>query len=84
MAKPMKFVPNRKGIRNVALSSQGVRDLIGKYGEETAARARQESDVDVGVVHAGKSRARTYVGIESAALEAKERILGRALPGGGA
>lgn len=84
MAAKIKFELNRKGVRQAALVSQEVRDLIAKTAEETASRARGTTDVEVFVDHAGKSRARSYVGIPSAALEAKERILGRALPGGGA
>lgn len=77
---------NRDGVRQAALTSPEVRAELARIGEATASRARSQTNNEVEVVEGGKGRARVYVrmlGADAAALEAKERILGRSLTNGG-
>lgn len=81
MATKIRIEMNRKGILKAALTSQDVRDTIAKFAEQVGERARKGGDV-IRVYHGGEDRARSYVWLDepdSAAKEAKDRILGRAL-----
>lgn len=76
---------NRSGIRYAALKSPKVRAEVSRYAQQVGENA-SGSGKTVTVGDAGISRARTYVWLDepnSAQLEAKYRILGRALGQGG-
>lgn len=77
MAK--KYKHNRAGIREAALRSWRVRDVVGSTTArvESAALALGASDAQMSM-H-GKSRPRGYVSRRSAAAEAKDGVLNRAL-----
>lgn len=80
MAK-VKIVWNHRGIAKAALQSQQVRDTIAQFAEQVASRARAGGD-NIETFHGGEDRARSYVWLvepNSAAREARDRILGRAL-----
>jgi hypothetical protein len=81
----VKIELDRGGVRRAALTSSEVRAAVAEVAERmaTAARARTENEIEV--VHAGRSRARSYVrmlGADAAREEAKERILGSAIDAG--
>jgi hypothetical protein len=81
MATQVRIELNKAGIREAALTSQDVRDMIAKFSEQVAGRARSGGDT-IETFHGGDDRARSYVWLaesNSAANEAKNRILGRAL-----
>lgn len=76
---------DRRGVRAAALTSPGVRAEIHKRAEAMAAQARAEVDNEVIVADGGRSRARSYVrmlGADAEAIEARDRVLGRAIDAG--
>lgn len=86
MARRAQITLDRAGVRAAALTSPEVRAAVHAAAAEIAARAevpeREQQDYRVEVVDGGRSRARSYVvlaGPNSVGLEAKRRILGRAL-----
>lgn len=84
MAK-MRIELDRAGVREAALTSPEVRAAVGQVAEKMAAAARGRTENIIEVIHAGKSRARSYVrmlGADAAREEAKERILGSAIDAG--
>lgn len=84
MAK-FKIELDRAGIREAALTSPEVREAVAERAERIAAAARGRTDLEIEVVNAGRSRARSYVrmlGAEAAPTEAKHRILGTAIDAG--
>lgn len=85
---------DREGVRHAALTSPEVRAAVRAKAEEIASRARTIDSAtgvsspksDIVVTDGGRSRARAYiraVGPAAAAREAKYRVLGRSLAGGG-
>lgn len=81
----VKLKLDRAGIREAALTSREVRAAVARAAEAIAARAASVTDDEIEVVHAGRSRARSYVrrvGADAAANEAHDRALGRAIGGG--
>lgn len=77
--KRVALTLNKAGVRDAALTSPGVRSAVAAVAEGIAARARAKTDNEIITVHAGKSRARSYVrmlGDTAAADEARDRILG--------
>jgi hypothetical protein len=81
MATEIRIDLNLAGIREAALTSQNVRDMVAKFSEQVADRARADGDT-IETFHGGHDRARSYVRLaetNSAANEARNRILGRAL-----
>jgi hypothetical protein len=83
MADFFRVKPYGRGIEKAALQSPEVRAMIEKYAEQVGDRARNDGEGhNVEVYHGGKDRARSYVWLaepNSGALEAKDRILGRAI-----
>lgn len=85
MPKRVKIELDRAGIREAALTSPDVRAAIAEVAEKIAVSARGRTDNEVEVVHAGRSRARSYVrmlGPDAARTEARDRVLGTAIDAG--
>lgn len=84
MSTTVRFVTNRAGIREAALTAASVRQLISARAHAVASAAAS-SGYPIVVLDAGRSRARSYVIIDSpagAAIESKHRVLGTAIDAG--
>jgi hypothetical protein len=84
MPKRVRIELDRAGVRDAALTSDGVRAELRARAERIAAAARSASGDDVDVNEGGKSRARFYVTRLGAGAqgEAHDRALGTAIDAG--
>ncbi len=72
-------------VRVAALISPEVRKAVGDSAERMAAAARSKTTNEIEVIHAGNSRARSYVrllGADGAAQESAHRPLGSSIDAG--
>lgn len=83
MPTNVRFEFNREGIREAALTSDGVRAAVKARAERIADAARSQTDDEIVVGEGGRSRARAYVTRlgSGAAGEADDRALGRSIGG---
>lgn len=81
MSKTVRFITNSSGIREAALTSAAVRNLVHDKAQAVA-DAVADAQAPVVVRDAGVSRARSYAVLDSpvgAVIESQKRLLGTAL-----